>query len=127
MRTTPICVIVRFLKHNSNRGLSRRRQLRGFDADHLIPVSLGTFAMRRKHDGLKVTTVTRMATLGRQAMTKVTVMATPRGPIPVIIGAVEACRAYQWGGWLKNARRQSTEGDGFRSQKGSRKNPRGIW
>ena len=32
-----------------------------------VPVTVGTFEMRGKHEGLKVMTVSRIAALGRQA------------------------------------------------------------
>ena len=45
--------------------------------DHPDPVNVGTFETRWKHDGPRVTTVTRMEALRRQKATTVMRMASP--------------------------------------------------
>ena len=80
MRTTPIPVTVSAFETCIQYGLKKRRPTAVRTSS--IPVTVVTFETRRTHEGLKVTTVTRMA--------------TARGPIP---GTVDTFEAYNtWHG-----------------------------
>ena len=74
-----------------------------------IPVAVGTFDTRRKHEEPKVTTVTRMAALRRQKTTTVPRIATSSGPIPVTAGTLEKFGlgrggTIPWEGWVGGVR-----------------------
>ena len=66
----------------------------------MSPVIVSTFKTRQDYLDHrdrdlwpKVMIVTRMETLAPKAMT-ISMMATPKGPIPVTVGS---CEAYRWG------------------------------
>ena len=83
MRTTPIPVTVSAFETCIQYGLKKRRPTAVRTSS--IHVTVGTFETRRTHEGLKVTTVTRMA--------------TARGPIPGTVGTFQAYNTWHGEGW----------------------------